>query len=132
MQLYIFFYLNFKITGHLLQINISDIYKDTCEVIIKWSHPTVDAHLITEYIVWRYSLHNNNWFFDEMVSVGIDTQYTTKCTLQPGRLYEFHIRQNVSLTDPDETFLLFPRWHYIITGMFCFSFSHRFFISKSY
>lgn len=105
-----------------MQIKIWDIHKDTCEVIIKWSHPAVDSHLITDYIVWRHSWHNDFLFYDEMVSVGIDTQYTTKCTLQPGRLYDFYIQQNVSLTDPDETFLLYSMWHYIITGMFFYRF----------
>lgn len=48
-------------------------------------------------------MHNNFWFFDKMVSLGIETEYTTSCSLHPGRLYEFNIYQNVSLTDPDET-----------------------------
>lgn len=104
----------------MLQINKLEIGKDTCEVVLRWSHPTVDSHLITDYIVWIYSMHNNFWFFDKMVSLGIETEYTTSCSLHPGRLYEFNIYQNVLLTDPDETILLYSTGRLIITGMDCF------------
>lgn len=103
-----------------MQINNLEIDKDTCEVVLRWSHPTVVSHLIIDNIVSRISIQNNSWFLDETVSVGIDTQYTTKCTLQPGGLYEFYIYQNVSLTDPDENFLFFSWWRMIITGMVLF------------
>lgn len=99
------FYLHFQITGNLLYINKLDIDRDTCEAVLRWSYPTVDSHLVTNYTVWRYSFHNNNWLLDETVSVGIVTQYNTKCTLQPGCLYNFNVYQYVSLTDPDESIL---------------------------
>lgn len=96
-------------TGYLLQINNLDIVKSTCDAVLKWNHPTVDFQLITDYIIERQILHgSNSWFSEDMVSVGTVTQYSTSCTLQPGRLYRFLIRQQVSLTDPDETFLVDP------------------------
>lgn len=114
--IYIFrFYLYFNITGHLLQLNKLDIDKGTCEAILRWSHPTVDFDLITDYIVTRYSLGNNKILLEDTASVGIVTQYNTKCILQPGRLYDFSIGQNVSLTDPYETFW-FSTFRYIIMG----------------
>lgn len=99
---------------HLLHINILDIYKDTCKVVLRWSHPNVDSHLITDYIIDRQSIRSNLWFSEEIVSLGIVTQYSTKCALQPGRLYYFIIRQNVSLTDPDETVLGYTTYTGII------------------
>lgn len=51
---------------------------------------------------------SNSWLSEETVSVGTVTQYSTNCTLQPGRLYRFLTRPQVSLTDPDETFLVDP------------------------
>lgn len=116
----------------MIQISKLEIDKDTCEVVLRWNHPTVDSHLIIDYIVMRFSVHNYNWFLEEMVSVGIDTQYTTKCTLQPGRLYDFYIYQNVSLTDPDETIFLYSTGRSIIIGMGFFSCSYIFYTLKSY
>lgn len=97
-----FYFIN---TEQRLQVNKLDIDKDTCEATLRWSHPSEDFDLISSYIVYRYSFDNNRWqwFYEGLVSVGIITQYNTSCTLQSGRLYYFDIRQNVSLTDPDET-----------------------------
>lgn len=92
------------------------IEKDTCEANLRWSHPTVDFDLITDYNIRRDSLRNNLWFSEEMVSVGVVTQYSTKCTLQPGRLYSFYIVTNASLTDPDETFVVYSTSQTIIMG----------------
>lgn len=97
-----FYFIN---TEQRLQVNKLDIDKDTCEATLRWSHPSEDFDLISSYIVYRYSFDNNRWqwFYEGLVSVGIISQYNTSCTLQSGRLYYFDIRQNVSLTDPDET-----------------------------
>lgn len=97
-----FYFIN---TEQRLQVNKLDIDKDTCKATLRWSHPSEDFDLISSYIVYRYSFDNNRWqwFYEGLVSVGIITQYNTSCTLQSGRLYYFDIRQNVSLTDPDET-----------------------------
>lgn len=93
-----FYFIN---TEQRLQVNKLYIDKDTCEATLRWSHPSEDFDLISSYIVYRYSFDNNRWqwFYEGLVSVGI----ITSCTLQSGRLYYFDIRQNVSLTDPDET-----------------------------
>lgn len=65
-------------------------------------------------------MHNNSWFFDKMVSLGIETEYTTSCSLHPGRLYAFNINQNVSLTDPDETIAVYSLYRYVVMGMTVF------------
>lgn len=93
----------------MLQINNLDISKSTCEAVLRWNHPTVDFQLITDNIIEMQILRSSDsWFSEETVSVGTVTQYSTSCILQPGRVYKFSIRQNVSLTDPDETFLVDP------------------------
>lgn len=115
-----FYFIN---TEHRLRVNKLDIDKDTCEATLRWSHPSEDLDLISSYIVRRYSFDNNGfwWFFDEKVSVGIVTQYSTSCTLQPGRVYEFLISQNVSLTDPDETIEVFSSlYRLVVMGMTVF------------
>lgn len=99
-----------------MRVNIQEIDNDTCEAVLRWSHPTVDFDLITDYNVRRESLRNNMWFSEEMVSVGVVTQYSTKCTLQSGRLYLFYIVTNASLTDPDETFEVYSTSRTIIMG----------------
>lgn len=95
---------------------MQEIDNDTCEAVLRWSHPTVDFDLITNYIVRRYSLHNNSWVVEEMVSVGTVTQFSTKCTLLPGRLYMFSISPIASLTDPDKTFEVISTSRTIIMG----------------
>lgn len=95
---------------------MQEIDNDTCEAVLRWSHPTVDFDLITNYIVRRYSMRNNMLFFEEMVSVGTVTQYSTKCTLLPGRLYMFSIVTIASLTDPVETFEVYSSFKTIIMG----------------
>nr|XP_034338877.1 uncharacterized protein LOC109617378 [Crassostrea gigas] len=101
---------------YLLRVNMQEIDNDTCEAVLRWSHPTVDLDLITNYIIRRYSLHNNSWVVEEMVSVGTVTQYSTKCTLLPGRLYMFSISPIASLTDPDKTFEVISTSRTIIMG----------------
>lgn len=105
-----------------MRVNKLDNDKDTCEVTLRWSHPTEDFHLIANYIVTRYLLNNFRWALDEKVSVGITTQYSTSCTLLPGRFYYFEISQNVSLTDPDETLEVYSLRSYIVMGMTVFLF----------
>lgn len=95
---------------------MQEIDNDTCEAVLRWSHPTVDFDLITNYIVRRYYMHYNMWYYEEMVSVGVVTQYSTKCTLRPGRLYMFSISPIASLTDPDETFEVLYTSRTIIMG----------------
>lgn len=95
---------------------MQEIDNDTCAAVLRWSHPTVDFDLITNYIVRRYSMRNNMLFFEEMVSVGTVTQYSTKCTLLPGRLYMFSIVTIASLTDPVETFEVYSSFKTIIMG----------------
>lgn len=111
-----FYFIN---TGHRLHVNKLDIDKDTCEATIRWSHPSEDFDLISSYIVHIYSFDNNTvrwWLFD----VGINTQYSTGCTLQSGRLYFFGISLNVSLTDPDETIAVYSLYRYVVMGMTVF------------
>lgn len=65
------FSLHFKITDHLLQINKLEIEKDTCEVVLRWSHPTVDSHHWLHYweklmaqsrlVVWRNGLRGDRY-----------------------------------------------------------------------
>lgn len=126
-----FYFIN---TEQRLQVTKLDIDKDTCEATLRWSHPSEDFDLISSYIVYRYSFDNNRWqwFYEGLVSVGIITQYNTSCTLQSGRLYYFDIRQNVSLTDPDETIFLYSTGRSIIIGMGFFSCSYIFYTLKSY
>lgn len=95
---------------------MQEIDNDTCAAVLRWSHPTVDFDLITNYIVRRYSMRNNMLLFEETVSVGTVTQYSTKCTLQPGRLYMFSISPIASLTDPDKTFEVISTSRTIIMG----------------
>lgn len=93
-----------------------EIENDTCEAVLRWSHPSVDFDLITDYNVRRQTLRNNNWVVEEMVSVGVVTQYRTKCTLQPGRLYIFCVVTIASLTDPVDTFEVYSTSQTIIMG----------------
>lgn len=110
-----FYFIN---TEQRLQVNNLDIDKDTCEATLRWSHPSEDFDLISSYSVHRYSFDSNGWwFFDELVSVGIITQYSTGCTLQSGRLYFFGMSQNVSLTDPDETIEVYTLYRFVVMGM---------------
>lgn len=95
---------------------MQEIDNDTCEAVLRWSDQTMDLDLITNYIIRRYSLRNNNWVVEEMVSVGVVTQYSTKCTLLPGRLYMFSIVTIASLTDPVETFEVYSSFKTIIMG----------------
>lgn len=114
-----FYFIN---TGHRLHVNKLDIDKDTCEATLRWSHPSEDFDLISSYIVYRYSFDNNRWqwFNEGLVSVGTNTQYSTGCTLQSGRLYFFGISLNVSLTDPDETIAVYSLYRYVVMGMTVF------------
>lgn len=113
----------FLISGYSLQVNMLTIDRDTCEGNLRWSHPTVNFDLITNYIVRRYYMHYSIWFYEEMVSVGVVTQYSTNCTLQPGRLYMFSISPIASLTDPDETFEVFSTSVAMIMGRYWSFFS---------
>lgn len=110
-----FYFIN---TVHRLHVNKLDIDKDTCEATIRWSHPSEDFDLISSYIVHRYSFDNNRWW---LFDVWINTQYSTGCTLQSGRLYFFGISLNVSLTDPDETIAVYSLYRYVVMGMTVFS-----------
>lgn len=96
-----------------------NIETDKCEATLKWSHRIVDLSLMTDYLIRIYLLRNNQWVLEDTTSVGIVTEYTySKCSLQPGRLYRFYIRSNVSLTDPYETFYMDSNSRDVIMGMY--------------
>lgn len=99
-----------------------NLYIDTevCKGTLRWSHYTSNDHGIRiEYLIFRRSLHNNRWVYEDTTSVGIATQYTfSQCILQPGRRYNFYIRSNVFLTNPNETFRLTSNSNDVIMGMY--------------
>ncbi|XP_065942268.1 uncharacterized protein [Magallana gigas] len=84
-----------------------NIDTNICGGTLRWSHSSNDHGLRIEYNISRHSLQNNGWVYEDMTSVGNVTQYTfSQCVLQPGRFYQFYIRSNVLLTNPNETFYI--------------------------
>ncbi|XP_052712057.1 uncharacterized protein LOC128186279 isoform X3 [Crassostrea angulata] len=88
---------------------------DTCKGTLRWSHSPNDHDLRIEHFIFRRSVQNNRWVYEDTTSVGIVTQYTfSQCILQPGRLYNFYIRSNVLLTNPNETFHIYSNSRTVI------------------
>lgn len=110
--------LNISFSGNSFQPYLN-IETDKCEATLRWSHQIIDLRLITENLVIRYSRRINGWVNEDTTSVGIATQFTfSQCILQPGRLYEFKIRTNVSLTDPYETLNFYSNSRNVIMGVY--------------
>lgn len=100
-----------------------NIDTDICKGTLRWSHSSNDHGLRIEYTIFRYSLQNNRWVKEDTTSVGIATQYTfSQCILQPGRYYQFTIRSNVLLTNPNETFYIDSYTRYVVMGVYWFIF----------
>ncbi|XP_052691021.1 uncharacterized protein LOC128168863 isoform X6 [Crassostrea angulata] len=92
-----------------------NIDTDICKGTLRWSHSSNGHGLRIEYIIFRQSLHKNVWVYEDTTSVGIVSQYTfSQCILQPGRYYEFYIRSNVLLTNPNETFYIDSYARYVV------------------
>ena len=92
-----------SLSGYYLRPIIRHVNKTTCKVSLNWYHSSqvVDPPPIRYFVIIR-ALRNNRWIDEEVTSVGNETKYSTKCTLQPGRRYLLYIQSNISLTDPDE------------------------------
>ncbi|XP_062609553.1 uncharacterized protein LOC134271352 [Saccostrea cucullata] len=77
-----------------------------CQATVKWRHQSVDVTLISGFQVTLYSLQGTRssyWQHEYTIYVGNVTEYSTLCTLQPGRLYYFSIASKVLLNSPTET-----------------------------
>ena len=92
-----------SLSGYYLRPILRHVNKTTCKVSLNWyySSQVVDPPPIS-YLFIRRARHNDRWIGEEVTSVGNETKYSTKCTLQPGRRYLLYIKSNISLTDPDE------------------------------
>lgn len=115
--------LNIYITEYDLR-GYFNVESDKCKATFRWRHRIVDIRLMTDYLIMIYSIRDNLWVLENTTSVGIVAEFTySQCILQPGRLFWFQIRSNVSLTDPYETFYMDSPSMYIILGMYwCISF----------
>lgn len=110
------------ITEYYLRENLN-IDTNICGGTLRWSHSSNDHGLRIEYNISRHSLQNNGWVYEDMTSVGNVTQYTfSQCVLQPGRFYQFYIRSNVLLTNPNETFYIDSLTRNVVMGMYWFMF----------
>lgn len=108
----------FKITGSYVRGSLI-VETDVCKATLRWNHVNIDHRVKTNYIIKRRSLRNNRWVYDETMLEGNATQYTfSQCILQPGRLYNFYIRSNVLLTNPNETFYVDSSSWDVIMGMY--------------
>ncbi|XP_062579175.1 uncharacterized protein LOC134241103 [Saccostrea cucullata] len=85
-----------------LQAQSIQIESSTCNISIKWDPPSQDGHLISGYqILWQENSFGS-WMLPENVSIGNQTEYTTPCSLRPGRLYKIHIRSEFQLKNPSQ------------------------------
>lgn len=110
--------LNIYITEYDLRGYVN-VESDKCKATIRWRHRIVDIRLMTDYLIMIYSIRDKRWVLENTTSVGIVAEFTySQCILQPGRLFRFQIRSNVSLTDPYETFYMDSHSMYIILGMY--------------
>ncbi|XP_055997755.1 uncharacterized protein LOC125645868 isoform X2 [Ostrea edulis] len=87
-----------------LNINNIELTSTRCELAIQWRKPSDDSHLVSGYTVRLQARRSSWWGTEEIVNVGIVTEYKTSCTLQPGRMYRFYIQSNVLLSNPTESF----------------------------
>ena len=82
-----------------LQARSITVKSSTCDISINWGPPSRDVELVSGYEIFLQE-YRNGWRSLDKILVGNMTHYTTPCSLESGRLYQFFIRSKINLRDP--------------------------------
>lgn len=87
-------------SGNELQAQNKSIESTTWDISITWNHPSRNADLVTRYEVYLQEKTGHSWKSPERIYAGSNTEFTSPCSLQSGRLYQFFIRSQIVLSNP--------------------------------
>ena len=82
-----------------LRVPSITVKSSTCDISINWWPPSRDVELVSGYEIFLQE-YRNGWRSLDKILVGNMTHYTTPCSLESGRLYQFFIRSKINLRDP--------------------------------
>ena len=82
-----------------LRIPLITVKSSTCDISINWGPPSRDVELISEYEIFLQE-YRSGWRSLDKILVGNMTHYTTPCSFESGRLYQFFIRSKINLRGP--------------------------------
>lgn len=98
-------------TGYDLQAQSIKIKSSICNILMTWKHPR-DADLITRYEVFIEEKTGYSWKKFDRINVGNNTNFTSPCTLQSGRLYRTYIQSQIALRNPSQNISVDSYQHY--------------------
>lgn len=103
-------------SGNELQAQNTHLESTTCDISINWNHPSRNADLVTGYEVYLEEKTGNSWKSSERIYAGSNTEFTSPCSLQSGRLYQFFIRSQILLSNPAQAISVDSSYLYTIIG----------------
>lgn len=111
-----YLFVSFPYTGYYLRAQSIAIQSTTCDISITWNHPSRNADLVTGYEVYLQEKTDNSWKSSERIYAGSNTEFTSPCSLQSGRLYRFFIRSQIVLSNPAQAISVDSSYLYTILG----------------